>query len=664
MSDQRWYRSFYWRIALGFIACVAVLLIAQALFFLWMAERAGMPLLAKSPEHLAPVVASDLSAAIDAEPKLDVQQYIKDRFGKRSPQVVVVMKDGHVFHSGTLAPPDGVVRWARFRLQRGDRLMFGPFPFRPRPRWGVGDPQGQGPGPGTQAPAPSPSPSGTPTPAPGSAAPQAGPLRYPSFTAPPFGRPSRSRTTTGARTDASNPASAASPGSTSQGSTPSGSTPAAGSTPSAATTPTAAPPSGSASTAAAPSASAAATQTAGRSPSGLPPADGMPPPPDDDDGPVPGPGQAPEGAGRDGGTAADRTRADGTPRRSLSVPIVVDGETIGLVLVVPTGVSPFVTLREFGPTLAVAGGILLLIGTATMAFFVFQPARRRLRDLEQAAVQIGAGDTGARAPEEGGDEVTALARTFNRMAAELDARVRELQEVDRARRQLLADVSHELMTPLTAIRGYLETLALPAAVKDEETRERYLQIVTDETLRLEAIIGDLLDLARLEGGGAGATLQREVVPVDALFARAAERHGPMLAERAVTLDTRVDPQADHVAGDGRRLEQAVQNLVANAVRHTPRGGRIGLSSAAVNGHVRLRVQDSGPGIAPEHLSRVFDRFYRVDAARDQASGGSGLGLSIVRAIVEAHGGNVTASSAPEGGAVFDIVLDRPGPGGP
>lgn len=660
MSDQRWYRSFYWRIALGFIACVAVLLIAQALFFLWMAERAGMPLLAKSPEHLAPVVASDLSAAIDAEPKLDVQQYIKDRFGKRSPQVVVVMKDGHVFHSGTLAPPDGVVRWARFRLQRGDRLMFGPFPFRPRPRWGLGEPQA--PGPGTQAPAPSPSSSDASTPARDSVAPQEGPLRYPSFTAPPFGRPSRSRTAGGERTDAASPASAASPGATPSSSTPSSSTPA-GSTPAAAATPTAVSPSGSSSTAAAPSA-AAAPQVSGRSPFGPPPAEGMPPPPDDD-GPPPGPGPGPEGAaGRDSGSAADRTRADGTPRRSLSGPIVVDGETIGLVLVVPTGVSPFVTLREFGPTLAVAGGILLLIGTATMAFFVFQPARRRLRDLEQAAVQIGAGDTGARAPEEGGDEVTALARTFNRMAAELDARVRELQEVDRARRQLLADVSHELMTPLTAIRGYLETLALPAAVKDEETRERYLQIVTDETLRLEAIIGDLLDLARLEGGGAGATLQREVVPVDALFARAAERHGPMLAERAVTLDTRVDPQADHVAGDGRRLEQAVQNLVANAVRHTPRGGRIGLSSAAVNGHVRLRVQDSGPGIAPEHLSRVFDRFYRVDAARDQASGGSGLGLSIVRAIVEAHGGSVTASAAPEGGAVFDIVLDRPGPGSP
>lgn len=344
-------------------------------------------------------------------------------------------------------------------------------------------------------------------------------------------------------------------------------------------------------------------------------------------------------------------------RRVLTGPIVLNGQTVGVVTIVPTGVPPFVTLREYGPTLATGGIILLLVGTATMAFFVFQPARRRLQALEQAAEQIGAGDTTVRAPERGGDEVTALAKAFNRMAADLDARVRELQEVDRARRQLLADVSHELMTPLTAIRGYLETLALPAAVKDEETRERYLQIVTDETLRLEAIIGDLLDLARLEGGG--AQLQYDIVPVNALFARAAERHGPALAERGVTLDTHIDNGAEEVEGDGRRLEQVVQNLVANAVRHTPKGGRIELSSAAVNGHVRLRVRDNGPGISDEHLARVFDRFYRVDAARDQASGGSGLGLSIVRAIVDAHGGTVTAGAAPGGGAMFDVTLDRP-----
>ncbi len=344
------------------------------------------------------------------------------------------------------------------------------------------------------------------------------------------------------------------------------------------------------------------------------------------------------------------------PRRPAMGRIVVHGRLVGLTVAVPgppPGGYPF--LAEYGPALALAGVGLLLVGTGTMAFFVFRPVRRRLEALERAATRVGAGDTSARAPETGGDEVAVLAWRFNRMAADLDARVRDLQEADRSRRQLLADVSHELMTPLTAMRGYLETLAVPRAVPDEATRERYLRIVTAETLRLEAIIGDLLDLARLESSGGG--LARARVAVARLFARAAERHESALDERGVELRTHVDPGAELVAGDERRLEQAVQNLVANAVRHTPRGGRISLSAAPQDGRVSIVVTDTGPGIPPDHLAHIFDRFYRVEPARDSASGGSGLGLSIVRAVVERHGGRITASNNLDGGARFEVLLD-------
>jgi two-component system OmpR family sensor kinase len=335
-----------------------------------------------------------------------------------------------------------------------------------------------------------------------------------------------------------------------------------------------------------------------------------------------------------------------------------DGRVVAVVGIAP-GEGPWTPVfREYGPPLGVAAAVLLVAGAAGIALFVLRPARRRIRTLQEAAEALGAGNSATRAPETGGDEVAALARSFNKMADELEARVRELKASDRLRRQLLADVSHELMTPLTAMRGYLETLALPGAVPDDETRDRYLRVVTEETSRLESIVGDLLDLARLEGGG--SVLHREAVPVDWLFARVAERHEVAMRDRGIQLDRRIEPGAERVDGDARRLEQVLQNLAANAVRHTPAGGRIGLSAEPQRGRVAIRVSDTGTGIAAEHLPFVFDRFYKADASRAQGDGmGSGLGLSIVKAIVEGHGGQISVSSPPGAGAIFEIVLDAP-----
>jgi two-component system sensor histidine kinase BaeS len=153
-------------------------------------------------------------------------------------------------------------------------------------------------------------------------------------------------------------------------------------------------------------------------------------------------------------------------------------------------------------------------------------------------------------------------------------------------------------------------------------------------------------------------LHREAVPVDWLFARAAERHEGAMRDRGIQLDRRIAPGAERVDGDARRLEQVLQNLTANAVRHTPSGGRIELTAAPRQDRVVIRVGDTGSGIAAEHLPFVFDRFYKADASRAQSDGlGSGLGLSIVKAIVEGHGGQISVSSEPGKGSVFEIVLD-------
>ena len=338
------------------------------------------------------------------------------------------------------------------------------------------------------------------------------------------------------------------------------------------------------------------------------------------------------------------------PRGNLAF-IIVGDALVGEVNVLP-GRPPFSRIaRELGPTMGVVGGSVLTVGVALIAFVVFGPVRRRLRQMQEATERLGQGDLQARAPEGGGDEVAAVAGSFNRMAEELAARAGALQASDRARRQLLADVSHELNTPLTAMRGYLETLSMSDLDIDLAMRQRYLGIVMEESYRLERIVGDLLDLARLEGGG--ITMQRATVDVPALFERVAKRHEGNMATRRVELVQSVAPGAETVAGDPDRLEQAIQNLAANALRHTPDGGTVTLSAERVGANVRLSVADTGPGIAPEHLPQIFDRFYKVDVSR-KSSGGSGLGLSIAKAIVERHGGTITARN--DNGAVFEILL--------
>jgi two-component system sensor histidine kinase BaeS len=339
--------------------------------------------------------------------------------------------------------------------------------------------------------------------------------------------------------------------------------------------------------------------------------------------------------------------------------VYVDGAVVGVVAV-PVEPPPIsMALRDLGPLLATVALVLLAAGTGVAALVIFRPARRRLRDLQEASRAIGAGETGVRAQESGGDEVALLARAFNDMAGRLEDRTEALEQANRMRRQLLADVSHELMTPLAAIRGYVETLGMRGVPLNEATRGRYLGIVSDETERLEHIIGDLLDLARVEGGG--GAWRTEDVPIAPLLDRLRHRHEPALRDRRLTLKIEQDPTAGTVRGDSNRLEQALQNLVANAIRHTPAGGAVLVRVTRSDQGTAFAIADTGSGIAAEHLPRLFDRFYKADASRTGTAtpSGSGLGLSIVRAIVTRHGGTVTASNRSEGGAEFTILLPSP-----
>lgn len=339
--------------------------------------------------------------------------------------------------------------------------------------------------------------------------------------------------------------------------------------------------------------------------------------------------------------------------RPTFAPVRVADEIVGVVVLPAPPVRG--AWREVGRVLSLPGTVVLVVATALAALLIFRPARRRLRALEHATERLGMGDLTARAPEKGGDEIARVARSFNRMAADLAARDEAVQTSDHLRRQMLADVSHELNTPLTAMRGYLETLHMPDVALDAETRLRYLEIIERETRRLERIVRDLLDLARYESG-AGA-LDVRPFAVERLFAHVVARHEHDARTRNVTLQAHVNEDADQIAGDPDRLEQAIDNLVANAIRHTPGGGVIDLRAEIDGGRVSLSVIDSGEGIPAEHLPHVFERFYKVDASRNHRSAGSGLGLSIAKAIVERHGGTIDVSSVP-GRTQFRILLPR------
>ena len=208
------------------------------------------------------------------------------------------------------------------------------------------------------------------------------------------------------------------------------------------------------------------------------------------------------------------------------------------------------------------------------------------------------------------------------------------------------------MTPLTAIRGYAETLALAPFAPASPEGQRAVRIIHEEGERIERLVGDLLDLARFEAGG--ISLARDRVVVADLFSRVVERHSHAADEKSVTLESAPCRPRVTVVGDPHRLEQALQNLASNALRHTPPGGRVRLSAEKAGGLARLQVSDTGAGIAAEHLPHVFDRFYKADPSR--ARSGSGLGLSIVKAIVERHGGTVSVRSTPGVETVFEIVI--------
>ena len=336
--------------------------------------------------------------------------------------------------------------------------------------------------------------------------------------------------------------------------------------------------------------------------------------------------------------------------------VVRAGQTVGEVI----------ALRFARPPLGIAGARtsllflpITILASAVAGLFIMRILVRRLRGLETLAARVASGDLTARIHDETGDEIGRVAQSFDVMTERLGEARQRVEANEAQRRRLFADITHELATPLTSIRGYAETLVDPGVGTSPEERERYLRGILEESRRMDQLIRDLFELARLE---AGATpLAREPLDWAALCKNTLDRFEPRFRAAGLHLTWQRNVEDAMVLADGRRMEQVIENLLTNELRYVPSGGNVEVALGPAPdgaGRLRLLVNDDGHGIAPADRERVFERFYRAEGRPTGGEDkGSGLGLAIVREIVERHGGTVRADArSPRG---LSIVVEMP-----
>ncbi len=299
---------------------------------------------------------------------------------------------------------------------------------------------------------------------------------------------------------------------------------------------------------------------------------------------------------------------------------------------------------------AAGAGAAVIVMSYTMARGFARPLER----LKTAAIDIAHGRFRQLDVPDHSNEVDHLVSAFNYASQQIERASKERERLDRLRKEFLSAVSHELRGPLTSLKGFLELMEQPLP---EESKERYRQIMMEDTSYLERLVEDVLELSKMETGS--FSLKREWVNINELLQKSMERLQPMLEDN----DMRVDIENGCTEGclayvDSQRMHQVFINLLRNAVQHSPDGGRVDIRLASHNEHVQVDVQDYGSGIPEEALPHIWERFFKLDQARTRTHRGSGLGLAVVREIVEAHEGAVSADSKEGKGTCFHIQFPK------
>ncbi|SDE81524.1 sensor histidine kinase [Sporomusa acidovorans] len=393
---------------------------------------------------------------------------------------------------------------------------------------------------------------------------------------------------------------------------------------------------------------------------------GMLPPPGMLPGKEPGPGQPKNLVSIDGmeGVTQQLTESAGTAWTKIvyhpyyeenmllvAVPLIRDdGQSRGTVLInAPlAGFDSF--LNRIYWYIAASGTVGILI-TIFIANYLSAGIIRPLKSMQAVASAMAGGDYSVQAKVKTNDEVGDLSRSLNLLAEALNDFVRKTEKTDKLRRDFVANVSHELRTPLTIMRGYNEAF-LDGTISEPEQAEKYHKIMRDESVRLEKLIHELLDLSQLEART--ASLETEPVSLAEIVDNLAALFGQRSEEKRVTLLTDVEKDLPDIQGNGDRLTQMVLILLDNAFKFTPAGGTVKVSLAAGNGWETLTIADTGVGISAEDLPYIWERFYKSDKAHTRTGGGTGLGLAIAREIINLHGAEPEVSSQAGQGTVFLI----------
>ena len=334
------------------------------------------------------------------------------------------------------------------------------------------------------------------------------------------------------------------------------------------------------------------------------------------------------------------------------------GEDTGYVYVILRGESYDRSLETVGNNYYIRSGLntfLTALGlTILTGLILFSLLTRRLKQLSNGVRAFQTGKLDYRITITGKDELSDLGRTFNEMAETIQKGMDELKHARKERTDLIANISHDLRSPLTSIRGHLETILLKDKILTDEEKRNFLEITIKNVSGFQKLVEELFDLARLESRA--IRLQKEDFPLAELVQDVVLKVKPQADFKNVNIKFIPGESLSPVSADIALIERVLTNILENALAHTPEEGHISINLNTDGNYQELKIADTGPGIPPEDLPFIFERFYRADKSRSRMESGTGLGLAIAKEIVGLHGGGLKAENRKEGGALFRITL--------